>query len=417
MKTNNKNIEIRIIGGNYIGKGAEAMMLVVRDQIIRRFPNANFWVTPISTDEAEKLKKDNFKLIYQKKGGRFIKLFQFLCGFFDIQRKTGLLAVQSGQNLINPFRATDAVIDISGFVSSDQLGSRAARGRLLNYMWAVYAGNKIVFMPQSWGPFQNKSVRRFTKWMLKKASLICAREKVSRQYLIDAGCANTSQVLHSYDIAFLFNVHEAGKTAQEILSSIGLKSHAKPFVTLTPNMRIYERVEGENAENRYIQNLIKIIHYFLDQTDHNIILVSHEASLNRRNDPELCVLLKKMAGNPDRVAMLTGNETAGQVKSIIGLSEFLVASRYHSLVAALSMRTPVAVIGWSHKYDELMQTVGLSDYIVDPVRKTENRDALEMIKKAYRQRQEIAHQLNEKLPLIENNVHIVFDRVAEILSR
>lgn len=182
-------------------------------------------------------------------------------------------------------------------------------------------------------------------------------------------------------------------------------------------MRIYERVQGKDGNNKYIALILEIIRYFLDHTDHNVILIPHEASLNRPNDPELCMLLKELARNPDRVAMLTGKESALEVKSVIGQSDFLVASRYHSLVAALSMRTPVAVIGWSHKYDELMQVVGLSDYVIDPVRNLENKDVIEMVKKAYQKRQEIAFQLKEKLPLIENNVHVVFEKIMAILDR
>ena len=53
----NKNINIMIVGGNYIGKGAEAMMLVVRDEIRKIFPKSIFWLKPINPEEAEKLKE------------------------------------------------------------------------------------------------------------------------------------------------------------------------------------------------------------------------------------------------------------------------------------------------------------------------------------------------------------------------
>lgn len=413
---NDKPLNIMIVGGNYIGKGAEAMMFVVRDQIRRRFPNSKFWLIPNSPGEAEKLQKDGFCLIYQKSGERLKKLFQMLCGFCGIRRKSKLVNIKSGQSLCNPFMATEIVIDISGFSSSDQIGVHSAKARWLNFMWAAYAGNKIVFMPQSWGPFQNKSVRRFTRWMLKKANLVCAREKISYQYLIDAHCVKPDAVVHSNDIAFLFEVKDYEKAAHELLDKIGLNYPTKPFIAITPNMRIYERVEGKNAENQYIQTLVQVIQHFINQTDRNIVLIPHEASLNRQNDPELCVLLKDLACNPGRVSMLTGEESAAQVKSVIGLSEFLVASRYHSLVAALSMRTPIAVIGWSHKYDELMQIVGLSDYIVDPVRSREKKDPLKVVIKAYQCRQEIAYQLKLKMPSIENNVRAIFEKVEQIIE-
>ena len=47
-----------------------------------------------------------------------------------------------------------------------------------------------------------------------------------------------------------------------------------------------------------------------------------------------------------------------QVKKIIAGCEVLVASRYHSCVAALSSGVPVLVVGWHHKYDELLSLYG-----------------------------------------------------------
>jgi polysaccharide pyruvyl transferase WcaK-like protein len=124
-----------------------------------------------------------------------------------------------------------------------------------------------------------------------------------------------------------------------------------------------------------------------------------------------------LMAHPDRVAMLSGNESARQMKAVIGISDFLIASRYHSLVAAFSMRTPVAVIGWSHKYDELMQLVGLADFIVDPVRKYENDDQLiEIVTKAYKQRDIIAAKLVEKVPKIERDVRTVFGKLKVLIS-
>ena len=53
-----------IIGGNYIGKGAEAMMLVVRDQIREKVPEARFWLTPKRAQDVDKLKEDGFNKIH-----------------------------------------------------------------------------------------------------------------------------------------------------------------------------------------------------------------------------------------------------------------------------------------------------------------------------------------------------------------
>lgn len=44
--------------------------------------------------------------------------------------------------------------------------------------------------------------------------------------------------------------------------------------------------------------------------------------------------------------------------------EVMVASRYHSCVAALSAGVPTLVIGWHYKYDELLNLYGQDKWII-----------------------------------------------------
>ena len=42
----------------------------------------------------------------------------------------------------------------------------------------------------------------------------------------------------------------------------------------------------------------------------------------------------------------------------------MILSRYHSCVAALSAGVPTLIIGWHHKYDELLKWYGQSQWIL-----------------------------------------------------
>ena len=415
MKKSDKRIDILIVGGNYIGKGAEAMMLVTRDQIKKKLPNARFWVKPGNLKDAEKFKSDGFNLIYKKSTIRFLTAINILTGFLFSPFKNKKPNMKSEMRLSNAFRATDAMVDISGFASSDKFGPGSARGRWMLATLASFSGNKIIYLPQSWGPFQNKKNRRYTRWMLKKASLVFARERISYQHLIETNCVKPDQVFVSKDIAFLFQVENCEKIAGEAMTNIGLKEPSRPYVTITPNMQIYRRMEGEDTKNHYIQIVFGIIQHFLNNTNLNIVLIPHEASYHRRNDMELCALLKDMAKTPDRIGILKEGESAASVKAVIGCSEFLLASRYHSLVAALSMRKPVGVIGWAHKYDELMEDVGLSDYVVDPTKNQQKIPPEKVIIKAYEEREMIIEKIKKTVPKIEQNIDDVFDKTVKTL--
>ena len=53
---------------------------------------------------------------------------------------------------------------------------------------------------------------------------------------------------------------------------------------------------------------------------------------------------------------------AQALKREISNYQFVVGSRYHGLVAALSQNIPVISLGWSHKYAELMKSYNIEEF-------------------------------------------------------
>jgi polysaccharide pyruvyl transferase WcaK-like protein len=52
-----------------------------------------------------------------------------------------------------------------------------------------------------------------------------------------------------------------------------------------------------------------------------------------------------------------------ELRVIVGLADYYMASRFHSMISALCEAVPVAVFGWGyHKYWEVLQEFDLGDY-------------------------------------------------------
>jgi colanic acid/amylovoran biosynthesis protein len=100
---------------------------------------------------------------------------------------------------------------------------------------------------------------------------------------------------------------------------------------------------------------------------------------------------------------------------VIGELDMLVGSRYHSIVAALSLRIPPVVLGWAHKYPALMRLVALEEYVID-YRTIIKTVLLKTIKKAWMSRRIISEQLQERMPSVEHRVDRLFDEVAVVIS-
>src|SRR6185312_6764631 len=55
-----------------------------------------------------------------------------------------------------------------------------------------------------------------------------------------------------------------------------------------------------------------------------------------------------------------------EAKRFIANSRFLLSSRFHGLVNGLSQRVPSMAIGWTHKYDGILEIYGQQKYSLYP---------------------------------------------------
>ena len=54
-----------------------------------------------------------------------------------------------------------------------------------------------------------------------------------------------------------------------------------------------------------------------------------------------------------------------ELRLLIGKFNLFVGSRFHSMVSSLAMKVPTLVVGWSHKYKEVLEMFNLSKYAFD----------------------------------------------------
>ncbi len=412
MMTHN-DASIMIVGGNFRGKGAEAMMLTVQQSLRAAAEDITCQVSCHTQEEARLFSSHGLCPIRTRRPSRLLGRTHFLLTAARLMPNGPIdpVAIRD-RGILNPFRASRALVDISGFASSDQFGPRSAIGRWRNCLLARRAGNRLIFMPQSWGPFENPWVRWSTRATLRMADVVFAREKLSLEYLKSLRLGST-EVRLAPDVAFQFPASPPSE-GERLLADAGCQAGESPIIGITPNMRIAERTEGNGTENVYVRGLKRLIDILLDETSGRIVLIPHELPERGPNDPELCRSLLDAVQRPDSVFMVDGRESAAAIKSAIGRLDFLIASRYHSLIAALSMRVPVAVVGWSHKYDDVMQEVGIERWVVDPVRRSDE-GVTERMLEAWHHRAAIREAEEARVPHLEARSQEALDQLTQVV--
>jgi coenzyme F420-reducing hydrogenase beta subunit/polysaccharide pyruvyl transferase WcaK-like protein len=350
-KTKGENIII--IGGNLFNKGAQAMTFTVVDQMKRRFPDKN--VCLFSTQDFER--GDKGKSIY-----RFnilpcdLRTKMRLLGFRNSLFIKNTNYVHLEDELKKVITDADFFIDISGYGLSSQWGTFSSVDYLLNVIIAQKYLVPYYIFPQSIGPFNYPIKHKIFLYLLMKLYLkypekIFVREKEGLRCVREFSKKNVEK---SYDIVLqneelnLSNIYVGDIHFEDIK----IEPNA---VGIIPNLRVIERANPDEIYPAYSLLINRLI---AAQKTVYILRHSHE-------DLEICKKIKVVFPSTESVKLISDDLNAIQLENIIKQFDFVVASRYHSIVHAYKNGVPALVIGWATKYSELLDGFGQLDYFFD----------------------------------------------------
>lgn len=408
-------MDILIRAGGFSNKGGEAMMLTVRQELSQRVPGISFLLR-LPPQQARMASQAGFIPITIEKSRLKKGVHLLLRVLSRSEVRKALVFNTLGALELADVKRVDGVLDISGFGYSDSWGPEPAERSLVWIRHCQKKGIPYVHMPQAWGPFTKPQVAKNVMEMCQLSSLIYARDEESFSHLSGLSPEFRDKVKLAPDIAFKFQGAE-NETGAAVLSDLGLETGRYPLVGLTPNLRVYERMEGKETDSVYVQLLIKIACGLMEKWGAAVVLIPHEIALGqsvRRDDRFLCGLVHDGISSHGRAVHIDEDLPAGTIKSVIQGLDLLVGSRFHSLVFALASRVPAVALGWTHKYGELMRTAGLGDFFLE-LKNLDKKRALDLVEVAWASRDKNKDILAETIPRIAGEIDAVFDEVAELL--
>ena len=213
----------------------------------------------------------------------------------------------------------------------------------LNFI-AKLNGIKSVKCSASYGPIKPKIYISAAKFATKHVfDLMFAREVNSRDELEKA---TGLRVAVTPDLANLMPYHAGDK---------------KKIIGISVSHQI---IKQWRSPERYVDCVVNLIKRILTNTDYSITLIPNEVQLDSDyQDTHVAEEIHNMLGHDPKIEIINAAVmTSTQLKNHIAECEVLIASRYHSCVAALSSGVPVLVIGWHYKYDELLKWYGQSEW-------------------------------------------------------
>ncbi len=329
-------IEVRKAG--FVNKGAQLMLLAIKQQVLQRYPEARLAMAPSRNSGSQpihRLREHGMlaKAAFWRSGIQWGDLATCLPG-----------SVRENLKLVLD-REVDGVLDAAGFAYGNpwpdrnltELASAAQR-------WQQ-RGTALVLLPQAFGRFDSRAAQDDIRSIADAAALIYARDDQSLKHLRETVDNRASLRLAPDFTSLLEGCLPEAQLASQLCTSIAI----------VPNARMLDKTSPA-ARDQYLpflQHCITTLH----ARGLHVSLIVHGG----REDRALAEQLHQ--SHPD-CRLITESDPL-RVKGLLRACRGSIGSRYHGLVSCLSQGVPAFGTSWSHKYQALYADYDFKAGLID----------------------------------------------------
>jgi colanic acid/amylovoran biosynthesis protein len=330
--------------------------------------------------------------------GKFLaitKLFARMCKLY-LASKISLKKLTEKEESLKILNDSDLIIVCGGgFLGGKKYDS-------LMHVFQIYLDTlfkaKVIIMGTSIEPMQNSFIKRKTENVLKRVDFVFARENITYEYL--KTFLPQEKFKQIPDMAFMLpeenrNFKIIDDLRQKTDLIIGITVRKWNF----PNLNISAKEAMENYENVVAQMMEK----YIEEKNAYFVFVPQVTVYTGNDIIEAKKIKEKLLKNQEHFIVLEDDFSPNEIKSLIGNFEIFIGTRMHSNIFAISMKVPLVAIAYEKKTNGIMETAGLSDYIVEM--DTITLDELEKkVEKALASKEEIKAKLEKKVPELKAKI-------------
>ena len=300
------------------------------------------------------------------------------------------------------------VVDVAGISFADGRGFAIVVYNALMTGAPLLLGVPVVKAAQALGPFQSMPNKWLAPLVLRRVKTVCARGARTREHLDSLGGVNAVDVA---DLAF--SLDEAAGLPIEVSSALG--SIDPNFIVVMPSAVVRGIFEAKGGD--YVTAMASLVSETRSKTGRSVVIAPHSyrAGLpeGRMNDGPVCREVASACAGDIQVLGLDADLTAGELRHLVALSSVLVTSRFHAMISGLATSTPTVVVGWSHKYKEVLDDFGLSSLGLDSSALNNSSEIADVVARVLSTRDELSQQISAALPAVKIRSLRNFSAIAE----
>ncbi|SMP15498.1 polysaccharide pyruvyl transferase family protein [Chryseobacterium profundimaris] len=256
-------------------------------------------------------------------------------------------------------------------------------------------GKKVVFLPNSYGPFIGLTVEKQVRSVFGKLDLVYARENVSAQSL---GQLMGKKIPVEMDLGF-FLEKGSQEEAVKILEKYNLSKEDKIVgVTIRP-WRFPGLSNPEALYKKYIDSVADLTRHLLAK-GYKVALCNQSLGPNSHEDDRNAIKDLLAQVNDPNIIWINENLSCDILKAVYSNFYFFIGTRFHSIIFSLTSLVPSIAIGYGgNKAKGIMGDFRLDDYVVQ-IQDVESDLLINMFDKAISEYDNIKTQLNKSMGLV-----------------
>ncbi len=270
----------------------------------------------------------------------------------------------------------------------------------------------VVKCAQALGTFNNPINKAMSKLFLPKVRTIVSRGDITQSHLDDIGLDNT---IEGADYAFLLPNNKADHDAALEKHSHYIPEGEAQLVGVAPSVVMKKKVDASGLS--YVEEMVKFIK-FLERRGYRVLIVPHSVRTGtdkaHNNDLPLCNEIYEQVKSKS-VGMIDKELSSQDLRYLIGECDLFLASRFHAMVSSLAMGVPTLVLGWSHKYKEVLDMFGLEKWAFGHAQLNE-RYLQKRFDELVAEADQVRIAINENLPKVKKRSEKQVDAIMKVLE-
>jgi len=407
--------KIAILAANFAGnKGAAAMLKSIVKNLDTEYEEASYNLLSVYPKSDRKENTfENLKVVSCKPheiifiGFGLAVLYYILRWFWPAKK------ILLKYKILKALYQADIVIDAAGISFVDSRGFIMNTYNFICVATPILLGKTVIKYSQALGPFNTFWNRTLAKIVLPRLYRICARGKITESHLNTLKLKNITLCA---DGAFsLPDDPEAKKRVKTIIKDDNF--YDKKIVSISLSSVVDKYCTRIGIDYRNIMS--SFIDYLIKEKNYGVLIIANSARKgtmkSHNNDLIVCQSIFDRVENKEGCRWYPDIFTPEELRVFTGFSYLMVASRFHAMIGALHKNVPVFLVGWSHKYKEILDMFSLGENAIDYRQLSLDKLIIEF-NLFEQKREEIYKKIKENLPDIEKNSKKNFEIIKKALE-